>query len=138
MKINVTLCRNDYQKNGNIPQFKFKEFSNDIQKLVNDHFEIIPLSTFMTDKPYLHFTKYVYVLFQNYRNTEFKVKYNEEINTMIVTNDLNKMVNCIKNIEEEIKHFQKDYSNKTFDYAIFEFETFEDAFGYLKDLKEGL
>jgi len=110
VKGNLTLC--DLVLNGDIPRYDTKCIS-ELEELVSHWLESKKDET-------------VFVCFQNWRNGECS----EEQNRFLVTHK-----------KEEIELEEMDWLSRmnfnNVDYAIFEFISYEEAFKYCIDLKEG-
>jgi hypothetical protein len=112
--MNVTLCNKKY--NGNIPMYDF-----------DNKEEARELITYWLENK--DFENSVFVCFQNFRNTPDEYLRNEQI-AILVSHDLDSIDFFIDD------NFQCNSIEKI-DFAIFEFESYKEAFLYCIDLKEG-
>lgn len=109
---NITLCPCELK--GDVPNFKVDSFDK-VDDLISD---------FLTDKKE---GDYVYVCFQSWRKADYK----NEHNKIVITHSFNVIL-----LDELL--WLEDVNINDIDYSIFEFESYEEAFKYCTDLKEGL
>lgn len=119
MNITLTLC--DKKLNGDIPSYKFKnleksEHLNEAQELFYHWLE---------NK---NFKKSVLVCFETIKSLPNKELRNEQKSILVSHNWDNITDFCDKHLEANA-----DYD---VDFAIFEFENYQEAFSYCKDLRE--
>lgn len=112
-ELKVTLCPKDLK--GDIPQYSFKK-KKDALKFIDD---------WVFEKNYC---KSVLVCFQNYRKTEIHDFRNEQT-SILISHNWDDVVNFV---DRTVNGLKKQYV----DFAIFEFEDYQDALSYCKDLKE--
>ena len=119
MNISLTLC--DKKLTGDIPLYNFKdvkvsEYLNEVQELFYHWLESKDLE------------KSVLVCFENHKGLRNEDLRNEQ-KTILVSHNW-----------DDITDFCEEYlsGNASYDvdFAVFEFDNYQDAFGYCKDLKE--
>ena len=111
--MNITLC--DKVLNGDIPSYQFDEKEKGIAFI----YEWLKTKDF---------SRSVFVCFQNWRNLPIE-KLRDEQNSILVSHlwdDITDMVESYLDVE----------NFKEMDFAIFEFESYQAAFGYCLDLRE--
>ena len=111
--MNVTLC--DKIRIGDIPRYTFTNKDEAIE-LVHHWLE---------NK---NFDESVFVCFQNWRGLPMEELRNEQ-RSFLITHCWDEIVCMLHDYLEDINHDE-------FDFAIFEFEDYQDALGYCIDLKE--
>ena len=111
--MNVTLC--DKVLIGDVPRYEFK----DKQEAIN------LVHHWLENKD---FDKSVFVCFQNWRGLPIKELRNEQ-RSFLVTH-------CWDEIACMFEDYLEDINDDDFDFAIFEYGTYQEAFKYCIDLKE--
>jgi len=130
MKGKITLCDKEFKEN--IPQFNYQN-KNEYESLIYD---------FLKERQQLNglYYKNVYAIFPCFErqpdldNVEQSFSYNAEHDQILVTNNKMAITLFAKDLHETFNTLDL----RELDVAIFEFESWEEAFRYCIDLKEGL
>ena len=112
--MNITLC--DKWFNGDIPSYQFDEKEKGIDFIYE----------WLWTKD---FKKSVFVCFANWRNLPIE-ELRDEHTSILVSH-------CWDDITDMVESYLDVESFKEMDFAIFEFESYQDAFGYCIDLRDG-
>ena len=116
MKGKITLCKWDQE--GDIPEFDYSGKEQG-KKLVHD---------FLKETMYGNEKTVVSIMFGCFGDTH----YTEEHPFLFVSHSY---TDCLLQMQNQFYHHE---SEQEFNYAIFQYETYEEAFRYCIDLKEGL
>lgn len=123
MELNLTLC--DKKLVGDIPTLNYDYSSDKYNQSYEDVCENIDTWFSLKES-----SKSVFVCFRTYKGLDGD-DLREEQDTFMVGHDIDQLKEFI---EPQLIY---DVLDECIDLAIFEFESYEDAFGYCKDLKEG-